>query len=308
MLKDLTKKLLSLSVTGVVTLTLILFLSRWHWAAELFTHFRLPYIVGFTFTLSKAMWKPSAFVGVCLLIQLYSVSPHFLPFFKDKREGIGAELKVISYNVLSSNTDHENVLSFLEKEDADIVLLLEVNQTWMTALGELNLNYPYQIGRPRQDNFGILLLSKLPLTSHEVVRPSPEHSAFIVANLDWNGQNLRFFGAHPFTPLGGSRASARNISLKEIKRRSLATTDPQIIAGDLNCSAFSPHFHTLQKGLRDSARGRGYTATWRRGHPIWAIPIDHILTSESLVCADYQIGPKNGSDHSPLVGVYQLAK
>jgi len=311
-LKKLATPLLSLSVTGVVTLTLIIFLARWHWAAELFTHFRLPYIVGFTFvlliTLSKAMWKSASCVSVCLLIQLYSVAPHYLPTFKDQREGAGESLKVISYNVLSSNTRHEEVLSFLKKENPDVLLVLEVNHEWMTALGELSEKYPNRIEKFRQDNFGLLFLSKLPFHSHEVVHLSPGDPAFVLADLDWNGESVRFFGAHPLTPLGGRGAKSRNATLQEIKKRSLAATGPQIIAGDLNCSAFSPHFRSLQKGLRDSARGQGYTATWRRGHPIWAIPIDHILTSEDLVCTDYQIGPKNGSDHSPLVGIYQLAQ
>ena len=312
MQRNTAQALLTLSVTFVVTLTAFLFLARWHWAPELFTHFRLPYLFVFTFvlliTLLVSQWKRSIAVGICLIIQILSVAPHYFPHFKDHREGQGTVLKVISFNVLSSNTEYERVLSFLEKEEADVILLQEINPAWMNSLKALRDKYPHRIEYPRQDNFGLLLLSKLPLASHEVVRIPETNTPFIIANLDWNGENLRFFGAHPYTPLSAQGARSRNISLQIIKERSQTTSGLQIIAGDLNCSAFSPHFTSLKKGLRDSAAGRGYSATWQRKHPILGIPIDHILTSEELVCNDFQIGQKNGSDHSPLIGIYQRAR
>lgn len=311
MLQKLLKLTDLLAVIATVALTLFVGLARWHWLPELFSHFRILYALGFslafTLLLCRKRWWSASLVGLCLLLQLGTLGPHYLPFYKDRRAGQGEELKVISYNLLTRNTEEAAVVSFLKKEDADVVLILEVNHRWLKALAELDELYPYKAERPQEGYFGIVLLSKLPITSQEVVQPSAEQSRFMVADLDWNGENVRFFGAHPYTPLGKRWAASRNASLKAIKARSQATSGMQIIAGDLNCSAFSPHFRDLKKGLRDSARGRGYSATWRRGHPIWGIPIDHILTSESLVCEDFEIGPQNGSDHSPLIGRYRQA-
>lgn len=311
MLKKLLPLASLLAVVATVALTLFLMLARWHWVPELFTHFRILYALGFGLLLAVVLlqrrWWSAGLVALCLLLQLGTLAPHYLLFYKDRRAGQGEELKVISYNLLSRNTEAEAVNNFLRKEDADVVLLLEVNQRWLASLAALDDLYPHRAARPQEGYFGIVLLSKLPITSQEIVQPSLEKSRFLVADLDWDGERVRLFGAHPYTPLGERWAAARNASLAAVKERSQETSGMQIIAGDLNCSAFSPYFRDLRKGLRDSARGRGYSATWRRGHPIWGIPIDHILTSEHLVCTEFIIGPQNGSDHSPLIGRYRRA-
>jgi endonuclease/exonuclease/phosphatase (EEP) superfamily protein YafD len=75
--------------------------------------------------------------------------------------------------------------------------------------------------------------------------------------------------------------------------------------GDFNTTAFSPTFRFIlsQTGLRDTARGKGYTPTWgprmpdEPWLPWFGIPIDHVLVSDSVRVLAREIGPPLGSDH-----------
>ncbi|CAN5481698.1 hypothetical protein BH23VER1_BH23VER1_30590 [soil metagenome] len=44
-----------------------------------------------------------------------------------------------------------------------------------------------------------------------------------------------------------------------------------------------------------------------RGNPLFALPLDHVLASESLTLLDRKIGPALGSDHNPVAVTIGIA-
>ena len=70
-------------------------------------------------------------------------------------------VRVLSANLLARNTAHGEVLNLVRETKPDILLFLEVNSNWMDALEPLKAEYPHGKARPREDNFGIALLSNL---------------------------------------------------------------------------------------------------------------------------------------------------
>lgn len=50
-------------------------------------------------------------------------------------------------------------------------------------------------------------------------------------------------------------------------------------------------------GLHNSASGFGIQATWPAGFPLFSIPIDHVLLSDNLRVAFFEVGEGVGSDH-----------
>ena len=76
-----------------------------------------------------------------------------------------------------------------------------------------------------------------------------------------------------------------------------------VVAGDLNCTSWSPRFvrFSATSGLRDTRAGWGLQATW----PTWMIPlmipIDHCLITPDLAVSDRHLTRPLGSDHLGVV-------
>lgn len=308
-MKKLYRTSLQAAALAALVLTILLLLGRFHWFLQLLTHFRLPCAIGFILLalllLPIKSFKSAALVAVCLVFQLIPLSRHYLPFGKDNNTGFGPELKVITFNVLTINQEHSEVLRLIRKEQPDLVCLQETSQDWIDSLQPLRDDYPFTKEHPKDNNTGLLLLSKLPIQECKVVTNSLIGNPYMTATLDWNGQALTLINAHPYPPMNSLLSKQLQATFRKINQDATNKTTPLIVVGDFNCSAYAPDFKLLGNELRDSSRGRGYPVTWQRGHPLLGIPIDQLLYSRDLVCSSRKIGPKQGSDHSPIIATLQ---
>ncbi|MGJ8723275.1 MAG: endonuclease/exonuclease/phosphatase family protein [Roseibacillus sp.] len=296
---------------AAVALTLAMLFARWHWALDLLTHFRLPCALGFgallLFLLLAKLPKSALIVACLLVIQLQPLSRHYLPFTKDNRKGTGPEFKVLTYNVLTRNHRHTDVLALIQKHDPDFLLLQETSREWVNALSPLRTRYPYVVEHPRSDNFGILLYSKHPILDSIVDTNKKYATPHIRALIQFQGRKLNLINTHTLPPRTPATARSNQATLQRIAEETRTRNAPIIVVGDFNCTAYSPSFRPLDAELKDSSRGRGYPVTWNRYHPLLGIPIDHILYSEDLICRSREIGPRTGSDHSPIIATFQFA-
>ena len=217
-------------------------------------------------------------------------------------------LRLVSLNVHTENQRSDLVLEFLQDADADIILLMEVNEAWMNALQSLRTNYPQVIAKPREDNFGIALFSRLPLTNSEVIELGKAEVPSIATTISVGGQPVFLLGTHPLPPGSAEYARLRNEQLQEIaaliRRKSMAA----IVVGDLNCTPWSPYFTDLLRdsGLKNTSQRRGLFGSWPAWLPLARIPLDHGLVSQTIWIIDKWMGPPVGSDHLPLVLELQI--
>lgn len=86
----------------------------------------------------------------------------------------GVAVRLASANVLSTNTDYATFANWVRLTQPDVIAVLEVNAPWGAALEGL-ASYPYRKIVAREDNFGIALLSKLPMTAEVSTPPSLAH-------------------------------------------------------------------------------------------------------------------------------------
>ncbi|MBK1832680.1 endonuclease/exonuclease/phosphatase family protein [Roseibacillus ishigakijimensis] len=301
----------NLALLGALLLTLATLLGAFHWQLEILTHFRLPYALGYLLLLIILLHlrfqKRAALLVLALLPHLFALAPHYWPGARDRRPAHGPGFRLLAFNVLSSNERYDEVHALIIREDPDLIFLQEIDFQWSNALADLARGYPHSVPQTRHGNFGFLLLSKIPITKSKV-HISPEvGSPFVIATLAWPDDPARTFtfaGAHPAPPSSAANARRRNATLRSLLHLTDAS-NPLILAGDFNCTPFSPAFAPLTRDLRQGAAGRGYSATWRRWHPLLGIPIDHILASDHWLIRNYRIGPKCGSDHSPLIADIQ---
>jgi endonuclease/exonuclease/phosphatase (EEP) superfamily protein YafD len=134
--------------------------------------------------------------------------------------------------------------------------------------------------QPREDNFGIGLLSKLPLAESEIVHIGSADVPSVLATVSTGDTNLRVLATHPLPPVGREYARRRSEQLDRLPDF-VRSPLPVLLLGDLSVTPWNHHFRRLlaRTGLQDSAQGYGVQPTWPNYNPILRIPIDHCLHS-----------------------------
>lgn len=287
-------------------------LGKWHWTFDLFSHFRIQYIViligtGIAlFLLKQKRW------GLISFISALALSVNLLPYFTKKPAAAptGSEYSLLSYNLNTANQKYDEVRNFILTTDADIILLMEVNPSWITELSPLESHYPYFIYNPRLDNFGLALYSKHPIENDSVSTLLSAGIPALQTDIHLANQTLNFISVHPLPPISRVNSLQRNLTFQKIADHIQSTPrDYQIVAGDFNCTPWSVHFKDLvaQTGLRDSSLGNGIGATWFRKLGFISIPIDHVLGSEHIAFTKKAIKGSFGSDHSAVLVTFKLS-
>lgn len=217
----------------------------------------------------------------------------------------GPPLGLLAFNVRTSNTAHREVLDEVRASDADLVVLLEVDEVWMEALRALEPDYRLVAARPRSDNSGIAFFSRVPILRATERTLTGPHDVAIEVELEHGRRRLAILGVHTYPPVGAWPAEARDRQLAAMAEWAATSTRSVVIAGDFNATPWSHAFRgLLQRGrLLDSQQGFGPQGSWpnNRGLPaFFAIPIDHVVHGRDLWVIERRLGDPAGSDHRPV--------
>jgi endonuclease/exonuclease/phosphatase (EEP) superfamily protein YafD len=282
------------------TPTLLALFARQHWFLDNLTSFAIQYTaasmvcVAAFLLLRRPVWTAVACAVVAINIA-QTWPPSTAPV-----SAVGKPLKLISVNVKTSNRDFDRLLALARAEKPDLLLVIETDSGWVAALESLRDQLPHVVARARDDNFGLVLLSRVPFDEAKVIEiPEPT----IVGRVTHDGRSFTVIGTHPLPPVRSGPSGRRNTQLQELAGIAREEENSLIVAGDLNVSPWSPHFRELirESGLRDSRAGFGVQATWPSFFPLLGTPIDHVLISPDLAVIDRSVGPDIGSDHFPVV-------
>ena len=282
------------------------FLARYWWCFELASHFRLHLALGLAgaaATLATGhRGRMALLCAVCAAANGMLVLRVFLPA-EPVEAHAKTTLRLVSLNVHTENEQRGLVLRFLQNANTDVILVMEVNAAWMQALQPLRTNYSEIVAEPREDNFGIALFSRLPLTNSEVIELSEAGVPSIAATIFVDKRTVFLLGTHPLPPGSAENARLRNEQLHEIAALVHTQSVPAIVLGDLNCTPWSPHFVDLisNSGLKNASPRRGLYGSWPAWLPWARLPLDHGLVSPTIRVIDKRVGPFVGSDHLPLI-------
>ena len=153
------------------------------------------------------------------------------------------------------------------------------------------------------DNFGIVLLSRLPLETGTTLFLGGAGVPSIRARARLGERTVTFLASHPVPPIGARRAALRDEQLAAIAATAATIPGPLVVLGDLNCTHFSSRFKDLLTvgGLEDSASGRGFQPTWPAPWLPLMLPIDHCLLRGDVAVRRRRTRAACGSDHLSLV-------
>ncbi|CAM3068027.1 endonuclease/exonuclease/phosphatase family protein [Rariglobus hedericola] len=293
-----------LGALGLCLLTTIAFAGQLHWLLEITTHFRPHYgILLLICAATYAFARRFRWAGVFALfaaLNFIVLAPRFIPH--DRAPANATQLKLLLANVQSGNTHHAAVLELIAREQPDVVALLEVNATWLTAMAPLAESYPHIVRVARSDNFGIAVFSRLPLSDTQTLYFSPAEVPSIRATLTLaSGKSILLLATHPLPPGGAEGQYLRDKQLSKIASWSATAAHPAIVLGDLNCTPWSPAFRSLLADGELIDTGYGLAPTWPVTPWYLRIPLDHCLTTRTLSVVNHHVGPDIGSDHFPII-------
>lgn len=278
-------------------------LARLHWFPALFDHFRwqgaVICFVALVILSFRRKWKLVAFTVVSLLVNIWPLWQTSGTLPADVKFDGQPSLHIISYNVLTSNTRYAETLSYLQSGDADVILLLEVNNAWIKALAPLRQSHPHGNDAAQEDNFGIALFSRLPLRDFRVTPFVDDGMPSVTAFVTAGNREIRLVGTHPLPPSNAETARLQRAQLEAIAKVVSSTPDiPAIVMGDFNATPWSNAMQILrtQSTLDFRTPKPVWRPTWQVGS-IFAIAIDHALCTQQLFFSKRELGPDLGSDH-----------
>ncbi len=296
----------------ILVFSVVTFLAQFYWYLELLTHFRLQYLIlSVVFLVYFKLLKNKIFIAVSIAVFLINIVFVIPSYVKTKNQEDVANRKTIKLfhsNVLTSNKQYLKLIDLVYREEPDVVILQEVNKSWLESLTPIKTIYQYFIELPRSDNFGIALFSKIPISEYKIHRWTNFDLPSIEAKLVLDGIEFHIIATHPLPPVNKKYYDARNLQIKSVVDRVMEIDTAKIVIGDLNTSTWSANYKVLESGtgLLNASRGFGIIPTWPTNLMPLMIPIDHCLVSKHFNVVGVKSGEGFGSDHLPLIVELEL--
>lgn len=249
-----------------------------------------------------------AFLSASFFYLGYLILP-FTPLGKkmiDKIHHDGKEktLNLLVANIYQYNRNYHKLLKLVEKRNPDIVFLVETDEKWLEGVKILREKYPYNIEVPKENTYGLLFYSKLPLKKHEINYLIDEEIPSIVADIEFGKENVRIYGLHPTPPVPkeNDHSTDRDAEILLIGKMAKEHQGPCLVIGDLNDVAWSYTTKLFLKssGLLDPRRGRGMYSTFHAKYALFRWPLDHYFVSSHFRLVDMKVEKHIDSDHFPI--------
>ncbi|WP_269537653.1 endonuclease/exonuclease/phosphatase family protein [Cerasicoccus fimbriatus] len=295
-----------LSVFGFLgcVATVLGFFGGVHNVVALLAHFRVQYFAGLlVIALLLAVLRSWRWAGVCLVFSLINASVIAPLYFGNEPILPSAPtMRAMLFNVNSQLGDPNQVRAVIEAQDPDILVLEEISDDWVMALEPVLQRYPHSVVRPRSDNFGIGLYSRIPLENVQTHYLGGSEVPTLTATLETPSGGLDIIATHPLPPMSNDYAAAHRAQMGELAGL-VQPGRSTLLIGDLNATPWDASFRRLLRdsGLRDSMRGFGVQPSWPSQIWFLRIPIDHVLHSEHISIVDREVLADAGSDHFPIV-------
>ena len=303
MISNAARKLVAFATVFLVIVSTLGLLGRFGWLLDLCAHFPMQLGVALLVCVTLAwllrqrwvMLLASAFTLVNFIIVLPQLL--YQPTAEARGHGV---VRLVHANINYHNREFEAALDFFRETDPDVLLIIEANKRWMSALEPLKERLPYVFVETRGRR-GVALMSRYPMAAQSVY--FTRHNPSVVALIDTPHGPLRVIGTHPRSPASARHARQRDVQLDAIASLVHGVAEPTVLLGDLNTTPWGHGFRALvaESELRDTSRGVGYQWSWPASFWPLAIPIDHALVSEDVRVLDRRMGESIGSDHLPLV-------
>ena len=267
--------------------------------------------------LNRQRWLILALlIPAALFIFLYQ--PYLIPRPTQAQAGEAAGLKVMTYNVLFSNSNYQAVANVILTYQPDLVALQEVQPEMIDELVKrLADAYPYHLMGHHNQYGTTAAFSRHPLRDAYVLDLQADRPA-VVLKVDVEGREITFISAHllayglwwvPWLDIPATvnlRTFNQNRQAQLILEEIQKAAGPVIVACDCNSKETSSSYRLLNGYLTNAARQVGWVIN-QRSLPGAASDtnlqhIDYVFYRGALTPDGvYTIQDSGGSDHLPVL-------
>lgn len=270
-------------------------------------------LVGYALLVRTWNWPEWLVVGFLLLCLLWhlAVIIRYTPLWNPQvrpaeNPRTDRTLRFAITNVQMPNREFDLWKTVLLDEQPDTILAVETNEDWCDVLRTLKDDYPYQVLRPQDNNYGIALVSKLELIDPQINFIVDQAYPSVHTRLRLrSGDVTELWGVHPPPPepIRDKSARERNAELVIIGRDKIDRNRATIIAGDLNDVAWSHSTRLFQRisGMLDPRIGRGFFNSWDVNSWWRRAPLDHVFHTDHFRLRNLRRLDAVGSDHFPML-------
>ncbi len=306
--------------TFSILATFLPLLHSQEWYVRVFDYPRLQLFALAVFSFILYIWlapkerKRDKFLLAALSIAIIYQAVNIYPYtflapkeVKDAAENTPEDtnISLLVSNVFMDNKEHSKLAALIQKQEPDIVLLLESDLAWQQGLANVTKQYPHRVEIPLENTYGMHLYSKLPLRQQKVSylldKDIPSIKTFVKLR---NGTWVELHVVHPKPPVPTEDATSekRDAEIVMIARDIANSKYPVIVAGDFNDVAWSRTTELFQEvsGLLDPRLGRGFYNTFNANYPILRWPLDHVFHSTHFKVESMKRLPDIDSDHFPI--------
>lgn len=309
----------------LVIISLLPLIRHDYWTFRVFEFPRAQkWIINFILLLAAIIIFPSdAYFSYGFIVLLitnqcylsYQIYP-YLPISKKQIDSVAADkkpsIRILIVNVLQNNRKWEKLSNLVQKEQSDMVLLLETNKWWkeqcVKAFGN---EYPHQVLEDQENTYGMLLFSKLELNNTKIHHWIKDDIPSIETDVKLDRRLIKLYAIHPEPPVPSEnpKSTARDAEILLVGQKTKADQMPTIVAGDLNDVAWSYTTELFLKisGLLDPRRGRGFFSSFHAKYNFARWPLDHVFCSGHFRLQNMQRMSDIGSDHFPILLQLYLA-
>jgi endonuclease/exonuclease/phosphatase (EEP) superfamily protein YafD len=313
--------LIWLIAAGVVAATVLPFTNSVRWWVRMWDFPRLHIaILALGLAVVTLFWGSFAFkipLVICLLacglFQLAKVFPYTKFATKEitptQNVTKDRQITLLAANVLMENDRHQDLAGIIDREDPDVLLLMETDAVWHDALADTLAKYPTVLAHPLDNCYGLIFATRLTVVSAEIVFLADDNTPAVRAELRGpDGAGFNYIGLHPRPPVPGNDTETRD---KQIRRAALAARAedwPTIAIGDFNDVAWSWTSQRFKHhgNFLDPRVGHGMLSSFHANYWFLRVPIDQMYLTRGIGLVSFERLENFGSDHFPIKSVITL--
>ena len=290
-------------VAVVGTASVLGLLDRVYWPFELADVFRLQYLVALLVAglAALALYRPrlAAVAAAAAAVNLAALGVSLIPTATAASGSPAGSLRLVVANVEVGNTDFAAVERLGEQTHADVFGVTELTPAMARHIGRALTAYRTRLLLPRHDAYGIGVYSRRPLLSARVLRLPADGPPTIVARVLVAGRPVTVVVTHVHTPFAGS------IHVRQLQALARAPFGKRVaVCGDFNSPPWSGPLRDFASDarLRDLYGGGAWSGySWPTWSSLLRVPLDNCFVSADVAVRAHHDGPRDGSDHQPLV-------
>ncbi len=292
--------------------------SRW---LDVLTHFAPLYLAGGAIAVAITLLtgvegsRPAvtlglaamAFAGVLMAPELIAMMNRPAP------PATGQTIRLLQFNLWERNFDPDRTARWIADQDADIVVLEEVTGSGGKIPAKLKALYPFQTTCEPPQACSTVILTKQKPTAAAGLMPPPTSVPGAWITLGSGDRAFTVAGVHYTWPTPSGAQVRQSIRLS----KALAGFDRKtlIIAGDMNSTpwSFALRRQDVRFGLERRTRA---LFTWPVAQftdlglksPFPFLAIDQVYAGSDWKTVSVATGPRQGSDHLPVMVVLRRAQ